>query len=109
MHTPINWNVIIGLLTLLVITAFIVTASHAQEYTQKYGIWGQKAPELTSLKWIDADGKNTAPVYLSDFKRDKVFEMAENMMSRRGITLSQGDKDALAYLHDNTSQYRNFK
>ncbi len=33
-----------------------------------YGIVGQKAPELKVKQWVDADGKVTEPVHLSDYK-----------------------------------------
>ncbi len=74
MPTHLGSNILIGLLTILVFTAGIVTAGHAQGSKPKYGILGQKAPELASLKWIDADGKDKAPTYISDY-RGKVIYM----------------------------------
>ena len=36
---------------------------------KKYGIEGFDAPELEKFKWIDANGKDTEPIQLSNFKR----------------------------------------
>lgn len=35
---------------------------------KKYGIEGFDAPELEKFKWIDANGKDTEPIQLSNFK-----------------------------------------
>ncbi|SFT51675.1 UDP-N-acetylglucosamine diphosphorylase/glucosamine-1-phosphate N-acetyltransferase [Lishizhenia tianjinensis] len=51
---------------------------------------------IPSFAWGGSDG-------FVNFKIDKAFEVAENMMGRRGISLTQEDKDILKYVADNFS------
>lgn len=67
-------NLLTTLAVLLFTFAFGLSQSNlskdlsANGKASPYGIVGQKAPELKVKQWIDADGKVTEPVHLSDYK-----------------------------------------
>ena len=48
---------------------------------KKYGIEGFDAPELEKFKWIDANGKDTEPIQLSNTKSPSlVYVLKESLL-----------------------------
>lgn len=64
-------------------------------------IFGSGFPRnfVASFSWGGASGVTT-------YKVDKVFEVAEIVMQRRGIELTEADKEILTAVFEMTSQYR---
>lgn len=64
-------------------------------------IFGDGFPRnfIPSFSWGGAQGFTT-------YKTSKAFETAEIVMGRRGIELSQVDKDILSHIFDETAGFR---
>jgi UDP-N-acetylglucosamine diphosphorylase/glucosamine-1-phosphate N-acetyltransferase len=64
-------------------------------------IFGSGFPRnfVASFSWGGASGVTT-------YKTDKVFEVAEIVMQRRGVELTESDKEILTEVFEMTSQYR---
>ncbi len=56
---------------------------------------------VPSFSWGGAKG-------FIEFRMDKVYEMAENMMKRRNVPFTEEDKELLIYIYNETSKFRNY-
>ena len=67
-------------------------------------IFGSGFPRnfIPSFSWGGANGQST-------YKLNKVFEVAEIVMSRRKIELDDTEKKILEYIFENTTQYRSWE